>query len=251
MPGGESASIGAKMSKFYWFGDSWIVGDELELTVPYRDRNQYVFGSLISKHYGAEFINCGVSGSSVDALPIEFNKIANTLSCNDTVFFCLSAHHRTSILDDQGILQQIIPGPNYNSTVHGYPDMWFKYFDTKKQQIYNYDRTIALLYYWCKKLEVQCWFMNLFTTPEDLILDLVPETAWLVPRNQCISQYIMPMNANHTGCVICDDVSYVTIDQWKNQKKYLELYVKPGYCHPNVRGHQEIAEQLIQVLDTK
>ena len=58
--------------KFYWFGDSWVVGDELELTVPYDQRSQYVFAQLFSDHYGVECVNLGLSFSTTvpDSLSI-------------------------------------------------------------------------------------------------------------------------------------------------------------------------------------
>lgn len=232
--------------KFYWFGDSWLVGDELELTVPYAERKQYVFAKLFSDYYQAECVNLGESGSSPDIIPWSFSKIVSQLTADDQVFFCLSASHRTAIFNESGIPEQIIPGPNYNPHVHSETKLWYKYFDTPSQRLYNYDCTINLLWLWCQKLGVTCWFANLFTTEPDTMIDIVPKCSWLLPRNQCIAQLIMPAIDNESGTVVDSDRPSLTNEQWNEQSAYLERYVKPGYCHPNVQGHQHIANQLIE-----
>lgn len=232
--------------KFYWFGDSWLVGDELELTVPYAERNKYVFAKLFSDHYHAECVNLGESGSSPDIIPWHFSKIADQLTSNDQVFFCLSASHRTAIFNDQAVPEQIIPGPNYNPHVHPETKLWYKYFDTPCQRLYNYDCTINLLWLWCQNLGVQCWFANLFTTENSTMLDIIPSGAWLMPRHQCIAQLIVPQIDNESGTVVDNDRPNLTNDQWDEQRSCLELYIKPGYCHPNVAGHQHIANKLIE-----
>lgn len=235
--------------KFYWFGDSWLVGDELELTVAYAERKQYVFAKLFSDHYSADCVNLGESGSSPDIIPWKFAKIVNQLDANDQVFFCLSASHRTAIFNEQGIPEQIIPGPNYNAHVHAESNLWYKYFDTPTQRLYNYDCTVNLLWLWCQSLGVKCWFVNLFTTEPLTMIDLVPKESWLLPRDQCISQLIMPLIDNQSGTVVDSDRPVITNSQWNEQSYYLDQYVKPGYCHPNVQGHQHIAKQLIKIYE--
>ncbi len=232
----------------YWFGDSWVVGDELELSVDKDTRDQYVFGKLVSDYFNSTSINLGVSGSSIDSLPWEFSKIIDQIKPGDIAFFCLTAPHRTTVLNDDKIPTQIIPGPNYSKYAHPYRDEWFKYFDTEYHRCYNYDRTVALLWLWCKHLKVDCFFVNLFTTVTEKLFDIVPDSNWLLPRNQCLSKFIFPLDGNHDGIVVSDDSSFLTIDQWKSQQKYLEKYVRPGYCHPNIQGHRVIADNIIDIL---
>lgn len=235
--------------KFYWFGDSWLVGDELELAVPYDQRTQYVFAQLFSDHYDVECINLGESGSSPDIIPWKFNHIKNQLQSDDIVFFCLSPSHRTSRFNNEQIHEQIIPGPNHNKNVHAYAAKWYKYFDTAPQRLYNYDCIIGLLWLWCQQLGIRCYFTNLFTTEPNTMLKIVPDTAWLLPRDQCIAQLIMPIIDNDSGTVVDNDNPKLTTVEWDLQKKFLEMYVRPGYCHPNIQGHQHIANKLIEIYD--
>ena len=232
----------------YWFGDSWIVGDELELTVDKDSRDQYVFAKLVSDYFDSKSVNLGVSGSSVDSLPWEFSKISNQIQPGDTAFFCLTAPHRTTIINDNKLPAQIVPGPNYSQVVHPHAKEWFKFFDTESHRCYSYGRTVSLLWLWCNYLKVECFFVNLFTTPTEKLLDIVPNRCWLLPTNECLSKFIMPLNGNYEGIVISDDTHFLSNEQWQMQKEYLEKYVKPGYCHPNIQGHRVIADNIIDIL---
>jgi hypothetical protein len=233
----------------YWFGDSWLVGDELELVVPVQQRDQYVFPKLFSDHYNARSIVIAESGSAIDVIPYQFNQIVDEIQPNDQIFFCLSAGHRVTIFDEHGNPKQITPGPNYSGSAHPHNTMWYKYFDTPSQRVYNYDRTINLLWLWCQHKQLQCWFLNLFTTAPTTLMSLIPNNHWLVPRDQCIAQFIMPLIDNESGMVIDNDCSRLTTEQWENHKRHLEQYVRPGYCHPNIQGHQHIADELIKIYD--
>ena len=235
----------------YWFGDSWLVGDELELEVPMDNRWDYVFGRLVSNYFGVSAVNCAVSGSAPDSLPWEFNKVADQLQTGDTAFFCLSAPHRTSVLNNEKLLKQITPSVNYNPLAHLHSKQWYKYFDTTAHQAYNYDRTVNLLWLWAQQLQITCYFINIFTTSPDAVMDITPSTAWLLPRDRCLSEFIMPLNGNTEGVVVSNDMSFLTVDQWAAHKEALKEYVHPGYCHPNVCGHQHIAEELIKILENK
>lgn len=238
------------MPKHYWFGDSWICGDELELVVPMDERGNYTFPNLIGQQFDAETVNLGVSGSSIDAIPFWFKDIVDVVRPEDTVFFALTAPHRTTLFDAQGLPKHILPGSAYNQ-VHPYLHHWFKYFDSEPQRAFNYDRTVNLLYLWCKKLNIRCWFFNLFTTGPESIFDLTPECVWLLPRDHCVSEFIMPVNGDSQGFVVSNDSPFLTDYQWQTQKECLDKYVRPGYCHPNLSGHRLIADQLVQKLQEK
>jgi hypothetical protein len=234
--------------KFYWFGDSWVFGDELEKEVP--DPNNYTFAQLVSNHFGATNVNLSSNGSSIDNIPIEFSKIASNINPEiDCVFFFLTAAHRVSMFDDTGNLKNILPS-NYKEAhkVHDYSDQWYKYFDTPLQRTYNYDKTINLLYLWCQHIGVKCYFSNIFTTELSLIIDCTPESAWLLPKNTCIAEYILPVIDTTDYRLITEDHPDLTNDQWNAQEPYVKKYIRPCFQHPNVAGHQEIATQLIKLL---
>lgn len=237
--------------KYYWFGDSWVVGDELERSVPMDLREHHTFARLVSNQFNAVCVNLGVSGSGPDSIPYEFNKIVDDLNVDDTVFFCLSASHRIAVLNEQGIPHQIIPGPNHSLTAHEYTNMWYKYFDTEPHRLYNYDRTISLLYLWCLHAGIKCYFMNLFTTEIKTMINVVPESSWLVPRTNCLAEFILPKINNKDGLIINSDYPGITTEDWKLQKAAKEKYIDPNCAHPNLAGHRKIAEELIKLLDAK
>lgn len=239
------------MKKFFWFGDSWLEGSELELTLPRHQISDYVFPTLVSQHFNALCKNYGESGSGPDIIPYHFSKIAHTVNPGDLVFFCLSAPHRVTFFNDCGNHQQVIPGPNYNKNVSPYVKEWFKYFDTEAQRIYTYDRTINLLYLWAKELGARAYFCNLFTTVNESMLDIVPASSWLIPKNRCLAQFILSSIDNNQGIVISDDMPTLTNAEWAIHKELLEKYVKPGYCHPNVEGHKKIADEIIKILENE
>ena len=234
--------------KHYWFGDSWIVGDELEHSVPRSERHLYAFPRLVSDHFGVESVNCGVSGSSVDSLPFYFNQHVCSMSPGDTVFFGLSSYHRTGILDNNQ-WYQISPGSNHSEYIHPCTDTWFKYFDTEQHRLYNYDKTIGLLYLLTKEYDLNCYFFNLFSTVPGTIIDIVPSKNWLLNRNRCLADYIMHINGNSAGYVISDDMPHLDYSDWLKHEEFLNEYVRPGVAHPNIRGHRRIAEKLIGLID--
>lgn len=58
--------------KFYWFGDSWVKGAELEKLLPAESCQKSSFPQLVSNYYNAECVNLGVNGYGVDCLPWTF-----------------------------------------------------------------------------------------------------------------------------------------------------------------------------------
>lgn len=235
--------------KFYWFGDSWLAGEELQLSVPYDQRKQHTFAQIVSDHFAADCVNLGENGLSPDIFPLRFKTTADQLTPNDTVFFCLSSSHRTILLDEAGQEQQIMPDYNSNPNRHPWTREWYKYFDTRPQRIYNFDRTVDLLYLWCQSLGVRCYFLNLFTTEPEAVVDIVPDSAWLIPRDQCAAQTILHTVDNDIGMLVVDDNPRLLTADWMRQKELLDLYVRPGVMHPNLAGHRRIAQDLISRLN--
>jgi len=233
--------------KFYWFGDSWVFGDELSI----NDRNTQVFAKIISDHFQAECINLSICGSSINSLTHEFIKIASTIDPKkDIVFFGLTSNIRISIFDETG-LKNILPSGYDKHNLHPHTKEWYKYFDSSTQRVYNYDCNTNLLYLLCKELGIQCYFYNIFTTVDLGVFDYIPLENWLIPKNKCIAEYILPVIDIKNQGLIVDDCPEITSEQWHEQKVYVDKYIKPCYCHPNIAGHKKIAEELIKCLNYK
>jgi hypothetical protein len=230
--------------KFFWFGDSWVAGDELDLA------KDVTFAELASDYFNAQCVNLGECGSSIDSIIWQFYKIKEQVSSNDIVFFCLTANHRVSLFDERKQLKHLIPGIMYEKhNPHEHKDQWFKYFDTPAQRIFNYDKVINLLFLWCQQLDIRCYFINIFTIETDSIIDIVPKEYWLVSKNSCLAQSILPMVTQHG--LFLDDCPDFTDEQWKKQEPMVKKYIRPNYQHPNALGHKKISELIIESLINK
>jgi hypothetical protein len=240
------------MKKFYWFGDSWVFGDELEKLVPCHNVTQYNFAGLVSSHFNAECVNLSECGSSITTIPLKFYEILEKINPDvDRVFFGLTASHRTAMFDDSGNYQNILPSLHNKHKPHKHQDKWFKYFDSQGQRTYNYDCITNLLYFWCQQKNIKCYFLNLFTTETVSLINSIPDDAWLVSKDQCTAQFILELVDNQNQSVITDDSPNLTNDQWAIQSKLVEKYIKPCYAHPNIHGHKVIADNLIKLLENK
>jgi hypothetical protein len=135
------------------------------------------------------------------------------------------------------------------SNEHPHWREWYKYFDTPQQRLYSYETTINLLSQWCQNLGIKFYFLNLFTSESKSILDLTSEDQWLLPKNQCIAQYILPVIDNQVGFIVRDDRVGLPMKKWSKQRMALEKYIKPCFCHPNVDGHRKIADEIINLLE--
>ena len=103
------------MKKFYWFGDSWVYGDELST----NDQQNNTFAKLISNHFNAECVNLSIRGSSINSITHEFTKNIDKIDPSvDMVFFGLTSNIRTSLFDDTGKLKNILPRYIYGITYY-------------------------------------------------------------------------------------------------------------------------------------
>ena len=168
----------------------------------------------------------------------------------DIVFFCLTANHRISLFDERKQLKHLIPGMMYEiHHPHEHKDQWFRYFDTPAQRIFNYDKVINLLFLWCQQLNIQCYFANIFTIDTASIINIVPEKHWLISKNSCLAQSILPV-ITHNGLFL-DDCPDITNEQWAKQEPMVKKYIRPNYQHPNALGHKKISELIIESLINK
>jgi hypothetical protein len=208
---------------------------------------------LVSDHYGAECVNLGVNGHGPDNTPWEFSKIVNDIDpARDVVFFFLSSDIRTWMFDEQGKFCWIGPHPGFvPSNAHPHWEQYLRYFDNPHQRAYNYDRSVDLLYFWCKSLGVTCYFSNIFTTQPMPIMDHTVSESWLLPRDQCIATSIIPYIDNNSGLIFVNDMPEFKTEQWELQQVSVEKYIRPLFCHPNIEGHKKIAQDIIALIENK
>jgi hypothetical protein len=239
--------------RYYWFGASWLVGEELELQgIPMHQRKKYTFANLVSNEFNVECINLGQSGISNNLIPFFFSNIVNNINVNnDKIFFCLTSSCRMSMLDNDKTPLSILPSIQDNvrrPTEHPYWKEWYKYFDTPPQRVYNYECIVNLLYHWCKNIGVDFYFINVTEIENNSLIDTTTPEVWLLPKNQCVMEFILPVVDKDYGEMVFEDRSWLTDIQWNQQKQAIEQYIKPCFGHPNLIGHRYIADKLINIL---
>ena len=222
--------------KYFWFGDSWVFGDELQ--------SGKTFAQIVSDIHNAECINLAQCGSSLDDIPYIFFHHLDAISNDDTVFFCLTASHRVSFFES-GQLKRIMPTEMYlKHQPHPFWRQWYRYFDSPEQRSYNRDKTINLLYYWCLARGINSWFCNIFTQDTNKLIDTTPDTSWLLPRNECLAGCILPV-IGQDNLYLADNEN-LTHEQWNQQQIAIDKFIRPNFTHPNSNGHQHIAQKIIE-----
>lgn len=234
--------------KYFWFGDSWVVGDELVL--PNNQNFDKTFAYLTSKFFNAECINLGECGSSCDDIVQRFFQTVSKIGVDDVVFFCLTVNHRVSFFDNDGKIKRVMPNQIYEQhQPHPNRMQWYRFFDTPAQRIFNRDKNVNLLHYFCKDRSIKHFFCNLFTVETSVMIDTVPEHYWLVPKSSCLAKAILPVIDSEN--LYLDDHPNLSNEQWTTQKKAVDHYIRPNWAHPNENGHACIADMLIEKIKAK
>jgi len=218
------------LSKIYWFGDSWVYGDDLDS--PQTD----CFARLVSNHYNAECVNLGENATSIDSIVYKFLAIKDQIKSNDSVFFFLTESNRITI-DNKNLLAGA--WENHTVNLHPYNKYWYKYFDSDIQQQLNLDRNLFLLHNACP----QAKFVNIFSLNST---KHIPYSAWLLPDDRCIAEFILPYVLK--GMQI-EDHPDLLVEEWEEQKKFADLYFKPNFIHPNELGQKKLADKIIELID--
>jgi len=207
----------------YWFGDSWVYGDEL------AHPETECFASLVSK---SNCVNMGENATSIDSIVYKFLDVKDQIKSIDKVYFCLTDSNRVQIDE-----KNIIPSKHVDN-IHLHSELWYKYFDTDKQQQLNLDRNLFLLHKACP----QAKFINIFSLNSS---KHIPDSAWLLPSDQCIAEFILPYV--HKGMLLTDHPELI-VEEWQEQEPYVEKYFYPNHAHPNKLGHKKIAEELCKLI---
>ena len=148
---------------FYWFGDSWVTGDELTNEIHRNEvfRNTYAY--LVSQHFGTECKNHAVNATGIPHLLLQLKKIIHNINQDDTLFFGLSGSDRFFTLTERGMAN-----PYYMSLLatdkridYNVNKLWYKYFDSVPQRNFVNCNTLDLLKAYCDNLQVKCFFYNI------------------------------------------------------------------------------------------
>ena len=234
------------MTRYYWFGDSWLVGDELQNELLQSEIPLNIYAHLVSKEFNALDIVLGGRGESIDTVVYNFLNVLEQINPDsDKVFFCLTSEIRKGLFDKKGNMKNILPSlyPQAHN-LHPHTNLWYKYFDNEYQQKFDFKKSIYFLDLLCGANNIDRYFMNIFSVPK--FHNELSKLNWLVPSNRSIADFLLPYTKNYEP-YMADNPNF-TNKQWQEQKNNIEKYITPNYCHPNVSGHKKIAEELISIL---
>lgn len=217
------------MHKIWWFGDSWVYGDEL------HDPTNECFATVVSGRLNLEHVNLGEKATSISHLVRTFFEHKDKINTKDTVLFFLTEKSRAYI-NGKNLLPGAMKG--FTDNLHPHNDQWYKYFHDEEEAQWILDRDLMLLHASCP----QAKFCNIFSINHS---NYIPSNAWLLPSDTCLAHTVLPYV--HKGFILVDHEALLDTE-WKKQKTYVEKYFGKGH-HPNKQGHSMIAEKIIGILD--
>ena len=230
-----------------WFGDSYTVGSELayhygeyRLNNPAhrfvnteRERPDLAFTHIVSSVRNKEYINLGSSGSAIGSQLYKLIKFCKTEydgSKSYTAFFSLPISDRFFKINNNG--EHIIGN---GSDCSNYTIMDIDYVK------YNTTITLNTIYLICKEFNIKPWFFSQLLPIEVFDeLDLIPPENWLIPKDSWLLKEAWGLNE--------------PVLKWRwlrtvmNPPVQFVEYVKPCGNHPNIQGHEKIADLIIQLL---
>lgn len=205
------------MSKLFVYGDSWAFGTGLP------DRHTMAWPVLLGKILGYEVANHSEEGTSIEHLVYRFiNDINYTIpGQNDKVMFCLTSKSRSMFFNENKRVELHPTGQS--NAEHAY----YKYLYSDKLANYNFQKNVLLCKLLCDSYPLECYFVSgwEYITEENKVPGCNFYNSTLLgilhpERNNMIED-------TKVGGPIWDPSPYL----YKNR-------------HPNVKGHQKIAEVL-------
>lgn len=221
--------------KIHWFGDSWCSG------VP---NGGVPFVKLTSQQLGMVCVNHGQSNTNIDDMVAKFYSVHTKISpAADIVVFCLTSSYRSTWIDNNN-------KPTY-FTWHKNGELsklWNLYFANDYSTSFLTFKNINFLYYMCQSLNIKCYFVNSFSTLHNVMNEYTPDSAWLLPKSECLANKLLTIIAPE---IITDDGPQVSRAQWLEHKEKLDNYFIPNDNHPNSLGNEKIAETLTNLLQLR
>ena len=221
----------------WFFGDSWPAGVELD-RIPKTTQHSHrdgAFPALVGERLQVDIVNKAIAGSSQESM------LESLLDCNikkdDIAIFCCTAKTRRLYRRDDG-------------TTHG---IQFQH-DTTYVNPYEDERVsshcCALLYYLCMSRGCTPYFFNLFDCVRyvDRMYLEIPESHWLIPKEESVLSwlfdpvYFHKYDHHHNG----------NFRAWLDtESELVQRYIRPCEGHPNLNGHNLIAEYLVEQLQKR
>lgn len=222
------------------FGDSWPEGSELP------NPHSESFPALIKTAMGFDnLINLSESGSSLQHYFLQLKKFYTVKKlyphhCEYDMLVCMTSCVRDLYFNDLGQPIEIIPTDR--SKIEYYAKM-FKYPETSKLFWY---RTVVMLQSWARQNGIKDHFVQMFDTPP-----LDADYSAMVDFRSVYKNGIgnmASMLAEKAGEDYDENYKLHHGPRIQPNSKTHQIYFAPSQMHPNVLGHQEIANEIIKFM---
>ena len=205
-------------TKLITFGDSWPYGAELKA-------NERPFGFVLADILAVDiYQNLSIGGTSADSMVYELDKYIKSIqdNCTTIAVFYITGLSRVMFLDNDGQPKCYKVPPSVNHFSQEPDHIYFKYFHSYYQDMFNAQRTILCLQSMCYKAGIKDFYLPGFK-PVDLNFSGL-DSARNYPKT-CLELF---------GIAPEDELD----DSVDNP------YICSGGNHPNQLGHNLIAQTL-------
>ena len=228
-----------KKTLIIWCGDSWPYGSEL------LDRKKDCFPKVCGNLLGVDIINLSIPGSSIQHLNFKLKQILRIknkfINHNIIVLFGLTVPSRLCIEPDIG--KKITVSPNlFDLCAY---KIWAK--DVFSNRHIQTQTIISLIFLadQCKKNNISFKFFNILCNFRDFdnswFFQFLNTSDWLIsPEWSAYSELFDINNFDFTKMGMLEKTS--------RGKLVVETYIKPSITHPNIAGHQKIAQKMIPYI---
>jgi hypothetical protein len=200
------------------FGDSWPAGVEL---LPHEK----TYGELIAEYFDAEFVNCAVPASSIEALVWQLQKFLDRPKSyqNILALFFLTDYSRTIKFDRLGK-----PVDVFKDRFH---EHYIKYIYNDSLGVFKANMCLHTLQHMCLAANIDDRYVMGWTKFPLRLHGINKEKILAQGTVSCLNMFKVYDNDP------TDDANFIYYDY--------NHYIRPNQCHPNQLGHQTIADQLV------
>jgi hypothetical protein len=202
-------------------GDSWPAGAEL------TDPNNS-FPVLIARKLSVESVNLAEPATSADQALYRLLNTSSDIDWQRTlVLFCLTCISRSMNID-YFHPREIYPGSKTPASI-----AYYKYIHSNELDQFNRIRNILSAQQYCNMIGSKILFVNNWDKTS---------------KHRAIDQSLF-YNKTLTEILNIGRRSDDTDVDWYNLPKH--EYILPNQCHPNISGHQKIADELSNWIKEK
>lgn len=203
------------MTKLVTFGDSWVVGTELES----HEKN---FSTILADMLNLKHENHGISGASNDETFLQLKNYCASKKPGEEVIavILITSPIRSLYIDHDNNRRQILPKAKLEDKDRDY--YFFKYFHSPAQEALRLELCLNALQNLCREYNIKDYYISGWA---DIDLDSAGINKKRFFPKTCAELFDAPTE---------HEFSFAGSNK----------YIYPNNCHPNQLGHQLIAKEL-------